>query len=200
MHVRSLAAASAAFVMTLGPAWAAGDLSAVAGRYDISPASTIRFSVAQVGGGGLTGSFPMFDGAFDLHPSDVSRSRVLIRLRPAAVVTGQPRSEAFLRSPAVFDVPDFPLITFRSIRVVPDGADSAVIDGMLTARGVSHEERFTATLLRRDGGRVAFHVTGKVLRSPYGMDVGTPIYSNVVSFDMTLVGKRRSGKISARRE
>ena len=61
---------------------------------------------------------------------------------------------------------------------------------MLTARGVSHEETFRATLIRRDGDRVAFHVTGRVLRSPYGMDVGTPIYSNVVTFDMTLVGRR----------
>ena len=190
MHIRSLAAASAAFVMTAAGAHAASRFSAVAGRYDISPASDIRFSVAQVGGGGLTGSFAKFDGAFDLHPSDISRSRVLIKLSPAAVVTGQQRSEAFLRSPAVFDASDFPVITFRSIRVVPDGADSAVIDGMLTARGVSHEERFTATLVRHDGTRVAFHVTGKVLRSPYGMDVGTPIYSNVVKFDMTLVGQR----------
>jgi hypothetical protein len=29
-----------------------------------------------------------------------------------------------------------------------------------------------------------------VLRSPYGMDVGTPIYSNVVQFDMRLKAKR----------
>ncbi|TIQ53780.1 MAG: polyisoprenoid-binding protein, partial [Mesorhizobium sp.] len=28
------------------------------------------------------------------------------------------------------------------------------------------------------------------LRSRYGMDVGTPIYSNVVDFDMTLTGRR----------
>jgi hypothetical protein len=30
-----------------------------------------------------------------------------------------------------------------------------------------------------------------VLRAPYGMDVGTPIYSNVVQFDMELKGKRQ---------
>ena len=190
MQIRSVAAASAVFMTALGAAHAASGLSAVAGRYDITPASTIRFSVAQVGGGGLAGRFPKFDGAFVLHPSDASRSRVLIKLSPGAVVTGQQRSEAFLRSSAVFDAPDFPVITFRSIRVVPDGADSAVIDGMLTARGVSHEEKFKATLIRHQGNRVAFRVTGKVLRSPYGMDVGTPIYSNVVDFDMTLVGER----------
>ncbi|MFA6157909.1 MAG: polyisoprenoid-binding protein, partial [Mesorhizobium sp.] len=40
------------------------------------------------------------------------------------------------------------------------------------------------------GGTIKFHVTGRVLRSRYGMDVGTPIYSNIVDFDMTLTGKR----------
>ncbi|RWB26073.1 MAG: polyisoprenoid-binding protein, partial [Mesorhizobium sp.] len=39
-------------------------------------------------------------------------------------------------------------------------------------------------------GTIRFHVTGQVLRSRYGMDVGTPIYSNVVDFDMTLTGRR----------
>ncbi len=28
------------------------------------------------------------------------------------------------------------------------------------------------------------------MRSRYGMDVGTPIYSNVVQFDMTIRGQR----------
>ena len=34
-------------------------------------------------------------------------------------------------------------------------------------------------------------ITGKVLRSRYGMDVGTPIYSNVVDFDMDFSAARR---------
>ena len=33
--------------------------------------------------------------------------------------------------------------------------------------------------------------TGDIFRSPYGMDAGTPIYSNVVRFDMDIRGKRR---------
>ena len=41
------------------------------------------------------------------------------------------------------------------------------------------------------GSSISFHVTGKVFRSPYGMDAGTPIYSNVVQFDMMLKARRK---------
>ncbi|HET7412768.1 MAG TPA: YceI family protein, partial [Pararhizobium sp.] len=120
----------------------------------------------------------------------IARSRVVFTLRPASVVTDEPRVENFLRSVAVFDAAAYPVITFRSIKVVPTGDNSATIDGILSARGKTHEETFTATLISHDGRRAAFHVVGDVLRSPYGMDVGTPIYSNVVKFDMTVRGRR----------
>jgi len=169
---------------------AAPALSQVAGRYTIQPSSNIAFSVSQVGGGGIAGRFPQFSGTFVLHPQHVADSRVVFTLEPGSVVTGEPRVENFLRSEAVFDAAEYPRITFRSIRVVPIDADSARIEGILSARGKSRQETFTATLMAHDGSDVAFHVTGRVLRSPYGMDVGTPIYSNVVVFDMVLRGSR----------
>lgn len=100
------------------------------------------------------------------------------------------RVEDFLRSSAVFDSAEYPAITFRSIRVMPTGADTARIDGILSARGTSHEESFKATLVRHVGRDVVFHVVGDVFRSRYGMDIGTPIYSNVAHFDMVVQGHR----------
>lgn len=190
--MRKLWAALAAAVLlpaTLG-AGSAPALSEVAGRYTINSSSNIGFSVAQVGGGGITGRFPDFSGTFVLHPKNVAGSRVVFTLKPGSVATGEPRVENFLRSSAVFDAAEYPTITFRSISIVPVDGDSARIEGILSARGKSRQETFTATLMKHDGGDIAFHVTGKVLRSPYGMDVGTPIYSNVVVFDMVLRGSR----------
>lgn len=170
---------------------AGGDtLSDIGGRYAIAPSSKIGFSVAQVGGGGISGLFPQFSGTFELHPEDLARSRVSFTLTPGSVVTGEPRVEAFLRSTAVFDVAEYPQITFRSTRIVQVDSDSAVIDGILSARGKSRKESFKASLVQHKGRKVVFHVVGDVLRSPYGMDVGTPIYSNVVRFDMVLLGQR----------
>ncbi|MGN6549946.1 MAG: YceI family protein [Pararhizobium sp.] len=186
----SMISAALAFYAIAPVARAAPELADVAGHYRIEASSTIAFSVAQVGGGGIVGDFRSFSGWFDLDPRHVAGSSVAFRLKPASVVAAQPRIEDFLRSSAVFDAANYPVITFRSTRVVPIDGESARIDGILSARGKSREESFTATLMKHRGSKVTFHVVGKVLRSPYGMDVGTPIYSNVVLFDMTLHGSR----------
>lgn len=165
-------------------------LASAGGRYAIEPSSRIVFSVGQVGGGGIEGQFRQFSGTFIIDAARVSRSAVSFTLRPASVQAGQPRITNFLRSSAVFDVDNHPAITFRSTRVTQTGPRSATVEGVLSARGVARRESFEVVLLRQQGRGIAFHVTGNVQRSPYGMDVGTPIYSNVVKFDMTVEGRR----------
>ncbi|WP_011579496.1 MULTISPECIES: YceI family protein [Chelativorans] len=167
----------------------AQSLSELRGRYTIAPSSEIAFFVGQVGGGGIRGRFSRFSGAFELHPDDIARSNVTITLEPASVATGESRVENFLRSKAVFDAAAHPSITFRSTSVRPAGPNSAIIEGTLTARGVTRRETFHASFAGRQGRDIAFRVVGEVFRSPYGMDVGTPIYSNIVHFDMMLQGQ-----------
>jgi polyisoprenoid-binding protein YceI len=169
----------------------ADTLSALRGRYVIDPSSRVAFSVNQIGGGGINGVFPQFSGTFDLNPDDIAHSRVNFSLQPESVTTGEPRVEQFLRSSAVFDVAAHPVITFRSTAIRQEGSNRAVIQGVLTARGITRRETFQVTLLKRQGRTVAFHVVGELKRSPYGMDVGTPLYSNIVRFDMVLNGRRR---------
>jgi polyisoprenoid-binding protein YceI len=173
------------------PVFAAVALSDAAGSYTISPAgSSIRFSVGKAGGGGLAGAFARFKGSIRIDNSNVGRSQVNITIFPESVGTGQSRVDAFLRSDAVFDAANNPEIQFRSTSVKRTGDTSALVTGRLTARGKTFPEKFTAELGGLKAGTIRFHVTGKVLRSRYGMDVGTPIYSNVVDFDMTLTGRR----------
>ena len=90
----------------------------------------------------------------------------------------------------MFNAPPERQITFRSSRVRRTGDTTATVAGPLTARGKTHTETFNVELGALKGRRIAFHVTGRVLRSRYGMDVGAPVYSNVVDFDMTLAGDR----------
>jgi polyisoprenoid-binding protein YceI len=190
MFFRTLALLAALSLPVLG-AHADVSLGDAAGRYAIGTGgSAIRFSIAKLGGGGLSGAFGRFSGSIRIDGSQVGRSSVEITIFPESVGTGQGRIDAFLRSDAVFDTANAPEIIFRSTGVKRMGDTTAVITGQLTARGKSFPETFTARLDSLKRGVVAFHVTGKVLRSRYGMDVGTPIYSNVVDFDMTLVGRR----------
>lgn len=168
----------------------ADKLSDAAGQYRIDGSSQVDFTVSKVGGGGISGDFGTFNGSFTLDGRDIGRSSVKFTLMPGSVRTGDARVENFLRSDAIFDVANSPSITFRSTSVRRTGDNSARIDGVLTARGISKSATFNADMTSLTKRAIAFHVTGKILRSPYGMDSGTPIYSNVVDFDMKLHASR----------
>lgn len=188
MRIASTAALLLAIVA--GPA-NADQLADAAGSYSVDSASTVGFQVANVAGSGIVGQFDRFSGRFVLNAADLGRSTVQFALYPQSVRTGEARVERFLRSDAVFDVERYPQITFRSTRVTRTGDNSARIDGTLSARGKSAAASFDAALDELGKATISFHVRGRILRSPYGMDVGTPIYSNVVVLDMELHGTRR---------
>ena len=166
-------------------------LAEAAGRYAITAGSNIAFRVDQVGGGGIRGTFRRFSGTFNLKAGDLPHSIVNFELKPESVSTGQDRIDAFLRSAAVFDSGHFDTISFRSSRVDQTGPDSARVTGTLTAKGHSLTESFDVKLTAWNARRIAFDVSGRIFRSRYAMDVGTPIYSNVVQFDMMIEGVRR---------
>ncbi|MGX5843989.1 YceI family protein [Mesorhizobium sp. ArgA1] len=190
MYARIFGLAAVAVCLAM-PVLAAVDLNDAAGSYTVNPASSsIHFSIGKVGGGGLNGAFGRFKGSIRIDNRDVGRSQVNFTIYPESVGTGQSRIDAFLRSDAVFDAANNPEIQFRSTSVTRTSDTTALVSGRLTARGKTFAEKFTAELGGLKGGTIKFHVTGKVLRSRYGMDVGTPIYSNIVDFDMTLTGKK----------
>jgi polyisoprenoid-binding protein YceI len=192
MNFKNILLSAAVSALLLVPIPARADaLSEAAGKYQITPQSRIGFDVAQAGGGGITGTFGKFSGNFVLDPSGLAKSRVDFQLFPQSVKTGQKRVEDFLRSSAVFDTENFAQVTFRSSKITQLTPTSARVEGVLNARGISKPTKFEVSLQERKGASVVFHVTGRILRSPFGMDVGTPIYSNVVQFDMMLAGKRQ---------
>lgn len=176
-------------LLIAAPGAGAVELDQAAGNYAID-GSNISFTIGNAAGGALKGSFGSFNGRIKIDGGDVSRSHVDITIFPASVSSGKQRIDSFLKSDAVFDTANEKQITFRSASVKRTSDSTATITGRLTARGKTHNETFQAELLGLKGGRISFHVTGKVLRSRYGMDVGTPIYSNVVNFDMKLTGRR----------
>jgi len=182
-----------AFIVVLLAAAAQADalLSQASGRYQIDAArSRIGFSVAQVGGGGISGVFGEFAGRFEINGGDISRSHVEISIAPASVATGVPRVEAFLRGRAVLDAERNPEVIFRSTRVTRTSPQNAVLEGLLSARGRQKPALFNVELVEKSGNNIVFHVTGDIRRTPYDMQVGYPIYSNIVKFDMTLTGRR----------
>ena len=167
-------------------------LANAAGNYRIASSSSIQFSVGQVGGsGGIAGRFTKFSGIFRIDGDDIGRSSVEFTLFPESVKSTERRIEDFLRSSAVFDAANHKTVTFHSTGVSQTGPDTATIEGVLTARGKSRKERFDVRLTDWNRRSISFTIRGSIRRSPYGMTVGTPIYSNVVDFDMNIRGQKR---------
>jgi polyisoprenoid-binding protein YceI len=198
MRLKKMAPAAIPLAGLLALSWMAApsraatiDLNDAAGQYAITPAgSSLAFAIDSIAGRGISGKFARYEGSILIDGGDLARSSVRITIVPASVETGQDRVDAFLKSNAVFDVANEHAISFRSSSVQRTGDRSAAIVGVLTARGHSRPATFQAELEDVGKGWISFRVTGKVLRSPYGMDVGTPIYSNVVRFDMELKARR----------
>lgn len=179
-----------ALVFLLWPALSfADEFSDAVGHYRILPSSRIHFSVAQVGGAAIEGEFRRFKGTFRLE-RNVGNSKVEISLEPGSVQAVDPRVEEFIKSEAVFDVANHPTVSFSSTGVKRTSDNSASIDGQLSAKGVTRPTRFTVAFKGQSGRNLKFHVTGKMSRAMFKMDVGTPIYSNMVVLDMDLVGQR----------
>jgi len=191
MLVRAIGLAFLLAIFGISTPAAAASLAEAAGAYVVGTGgSTIRFAIAKIGGGALTGSFGRFKGDIEIDGSDVAGSHVNFTIFPDSVRSGEARTEAFLKSDAVFDTAHEREIRFRSATVRRTGDATAVVSGPLTARGRTSTETFNVELKSLGKGGISFRVTGKVLRSRYGMDVGTPIYSNVVDFDMVLAARR----------
>ncbi|WP_425513770.1 YceI family protein [Ensifer oleiphilus] len=168
----------------------APQLQDAAGNYGITGASRIHFTVAQVGGGGIVGDFGKFSGNFRIDGANIGRSSVEFTLYPESVETGESRVEDFLKSSAVFDSATYRTVTFRSTSIKQTGPDTAAVEGTLTARGKARKEQFSVKLTDWNNRQISFKIRGSIFRSPYGMDVGTPIYSNVVEFDMNIKGQK----------
>lgn len=177
------------FLLLLAPAAQADRLADAAGRYRLAPESRISFHVGQMGGGGVDGIFPAFAGQFSLS-AEIERSEVDVTIDPRVIETVDPRITEFLKSEAVFNVDKHPAIRFRSTKVTRTGDRSAALEGLLSARGITRPARFSVDFEAAEGGTIRFRVTGKLSRALFGMEVGTPIYSNMVEFDMALVGQR----------
>lgn len=177
-------------LISLPLAAGADSLGALKGRYRIDPSSTIHFSVAQMGGQAVEGRFRKFSGRFVLAGEDASDSTVQFTLSPGSVEAVDPRVEEFIKSASVFDVEKYPEVTFRSTSVKRTGDETAVMNGRLTAKGVTRDTRFNIRYEGKARGGLKFHVTGKMSRALFRMEVGTPIYSNMVVLDMELIGQR----------
>ncbi|WP_051228148.1 YceI family protein [Pleomorphomonas oryzae] len=161
----------------------------LAGRYAVGERSSVTFSITGALVPTVHGSFRSFSGTFHLDPVHAERSSVAFSVASGSVTTGIAPLDSLLRSSAVFDAADHPDIRFASTAVRRTSETTAEVDGLLTLKGQTLAEHFTVTLTGQGDGRPEFHVVGRVARSAFGMNIGRPLYSDDVVFDLAVDGR-----------
>jgi polyisoprenoid-binding protein YceI len=130
------------------------------------PHSTIAFKVRHLLGT-ARGNFSKFSGSIVVDREHPEKSSVNVRIEAASIDTGIAKRDEHLRE-GLFNVAQYPEITFKSRRVTRTGTDSADIVGDLTMHGVTREISLNAQLLSNDGSRWRV-TTAPLRRSQFGL-------------------------------
>ncbi len=131
-------------------------------------ASKASFGVAHVWVERVAGTVPILRGAVTLAPGALVPTSVTAELDATKIRTDEPDRDAALESPDFFDAAKYPVWTFVSRNVTPEGPTSFAMDGDLTIHGVTRPERLNVTI-GGDQARPVYHATATVDRHVFGM-------------------------------
>jgi polyisoprenoid-binding protein YceI len=150
--------------------------------------SHVGFSVRHAMVSKTKGSFGDVTGIVTIGADPVDSS-VEVDIAMASIDTRDEKRDGHLRSPDFFDVEQFPVMTYRSTKVTPDG-DRWNVDGELTIKGITRSVPLEVTF---EGGakdpwggtRVGFTARAELNREDYGLT-----WNQALETGGVLVGKQ----------
>jgi len=137
--------------------------------------STIKFDVkASVE---IKGKFDKWGATLTFHSPDVSTGVLEINIQADSVDTGSGMKNNKLKGKDFFDVEHYPMLMFKSTKIVKISQEHFEVDGDLTIRGVANPEKLTLVVSHKEGHLGDIH--GKMVfnRKDYGMNKGIPFIS-----------------------
>jgi len=136
--------------------------------------SSIGFAVRHLMFSKVHGAFTRWTATLDLDESDVTRSRVTVKVEAASIDTRDASRDAHLKGAEFLDVARFPEVTFESRRVESLAESRVRVVGPLTVHGVTKDltldvERLGSGKDPWRGPRVSFRGTAVVNRKDFGV-------------------------------
>ena len=166
---RLLITLAALFAMLQPAAGATGDLRYVIDR----SASRVDAKVAFFGIASKTARFPDMSGTFNLSFADMEALDMVVDIDARTLTTGDSQTKT-LRGSQFFDVAHHPTVHFVGKRMHMTGDRSAVVEGQITARGVTRPIKLTVSFSvspMSTGGTQPISIvgTGVIDRRQFGM-------------------------------
>ena len=173
-----------------------GEAGAAPEVFQVEPeASSAQFAVSHFGLFKQRGRFGGTQGTIVLDAEQRSGSIELV-IDATSIDTGWHARDAWLRGEDMFDVAHYPVVQFRSTKLVFDEARLTGIAGLLTLRGVTRPivlkvERMecgSEAGAREDCGAGA---VSTIRRSQFGMDYALGLVSDEVELSLQVTAHRR---------
>jgi polyisoprenoid-binding protein YceI len=154
------------------------DAAITQGTWAIDPAhSSINFSVRHLMVSKVRGRFETFSGAITVAPDGTPSVRAEIDV--ASLSTGNAQRDGHVKSADFFDVEQYPVATFASTSVRPNG-EAYLLDGNLTIKGitrpVSLDLEYNGVSPGQGYGEVSGYEASIILsRKDFGIDIDLPM-------------------------
>jgi polyisoprenoid-binding protein YceI len=138
------------------------------------PHTSVGFTVSHLVVTKVNGNFDDFDGMINFDGENVENGSVNVTIQMASIDTDNEQRDNHLKSADFFDVEKFPVMTFKSKKIVDEEGKNFKIIGDLTIRDVTKEVTldavFNGTIKDPWGGtRAGFSATGKINRQDFGV-------------------------------
>lgn len=157
----------------------------------ILPSSKIEFTGTKIIGK-HDGGFTRFSGAIVLTGDDPAKSVVTVEIDMTSVFSDSDGLTDHLKTDDFFAIEKHPNATYVSRRISPLGGNKFEVQGLLTLRGVTKPQTFSATIdVTEDSVKAVGEM--KIMRRDFGIVYpGKPdnLINNEVTIRMTIEGKR----------
>ena len=148
--------------------------------------SSVMARVSYLGFGSKVARFPQMRGSIRLNPARLDTIELDVELDASALSAGRASDTRYLRGKDFFAVEQFPVVHFSGHRMTMSGPNTAAIEGMITARGITRPAELAVTFKdppARATGRDPIELTARtsINRKDFGMTAYPMIVGKTVT-------------------
>jgi polyisoprenoid-binding protein YceI len=136
--------------------------------------SELGFRIKHLMISNVSGTFNEFEAKMETDDEDLSTARIQATIKAASVSTNNKQRDQHLQNGDFFEVEKYPEISFRSTKVEKLDHEQFIVYGELTLKGITKPVKLNVEYsgVTKDpwgGYRAGFTVTGKIIRSEFGL-------------------------------
>ena len=134
----------------------------------------------------VTGTFDSWNAKLTFANDDPASGLLDIKIRADSVNTGSGLKDRKMKGDDFFAADKYPLIGFRSTKIVKTGANTYEVDGDFTIRGVTKPEKLTLSV--SGAGTASGTISGTMAfnRKDYGINGQIPLVRIADEVDVTM--------------